>query len=226
LVSSRPGPGTAATKFKAMIADAVKNVEKGERAARTSSARIATEVTRLNAARTRLPDAGERPGRPAGHLSKRLRWRAMNVSMVGFDLAAADTQSRYWIIQEIGTNERATIFTPNDPNPVGRPKTGAAYIAQVRSQVGRRVPRGLAFGTAPGGKFQLPGAARGEQIYPIETLTNVPPWAIGRVPRIRIRREIQGKHMVKLGGEAGFRQYRQEVLAAAQQAFAGHPNRG
>jgi hypothetical protein len=226
LRSSRPGPGTAVAKLEAVINDAIKKVEKAELAARRSAARRATEVTRLHAGRTRPQDAGPRPGRPAGNLNKRLRWRPMNVSMVGFDLAAADTQSRYWIIQEIGTNQRATIFSANESNPVGRPKANATYIKSVPSQIGRRIPRGLAFGTAPGGKFQLPGAARHQQIYPIETLTDVPPWGIGRVPRIRIRREIEGKHMVKYGAIEGFRQYEQQVLAAAQQAFSGHPKTG
>lgn len=228
LKSRRSGKGTAVAKFQATINSAVKKFERDELAARKAAAATATTMTRKYAGRTRPQDAGDRPGRPAGNLSKTLRWRpAANASMVGFDLTAADAQSLYWVIQEIGTDERAVIFRANRPNPVGRPKKEAVYVKTVKSQVGRRISRGLAFGTAPGGKFQLPGAARGQQIYPKETLSGG--WAanpLNQSARIVIRNEIRGKQMVKRGGEEGFQQYEQMVLAAAQQAFSGHPKRG
>jgi hypothetical protein len=233
LKNRRSGVGSAIAKFEATINAAIEKFETDEKAARIAAAKTATQTTRKYAGRTRKQDAGDRPGRPAGHLNRTLRWRpAVNASMVGFDLGAADSQSEYWIIQEIGTNARAVIRRAGRSNPRGAPASGATYIKSVPSQIGRRLSRGLAFGTAPGGRFVLPGGAgQFQQIYAKDTLTGG--WVDFRKnspssqsARIVIRHEIKGKQMVKFGAEEGFRQYEQAVLTAAQQAFDGHPKPG
>ena len=93
----------------------------------------------------------------------------------------------------------------------------AGPAAANRSSTGRLIPASLAFGTAEGGNFTPAGAARGQQLYLRSRLKNAPAL---RHPLV-ITREIEGQHFVQKGGEAGFRQYRTSVLAAARQAFAG-----
>lgn len=197
-----------------------------ERSARTSAAQTATNATRQAATRTR-PQAPLRPGRMSRGLGRGLEWKAGSGedSYVRFDIDKADRSARYWIVQEIGTGQRATIrqaLPPDDyknRNPVGRPKKGANYVRTVKAQSGRRIHRGLAFGTGPAGRYTRPGAAKNQQIYIASDLQGTPM----KMPRIVIRREIKGKGMVKKGAKAGFRQYREAVLTAARRAFGGHP---
>jgi hypothetical protein len=122
----------------------------------------------------------------------------------------------FWIVQEIGTATSAKIKRAAAP-----PAPSPSHVRTVKAQHGRIIHRGLAFGTGPTGKWTQPGAAVGQNLHSIRNLEGVPPWGIGRVPRIVIQREIHGKRMVAQGGEAGFRQYYEEVLAAARQAFGG-----
>jgi hypothetical protein len=208
----------------ANIARGLRQFADDELAARSKAARKATITTRSIVSRTMRPRTIARRGRNFPILATNLRWNAGqdSSSAVEFDIADADTRMRFWIVQEIGTNERAIIKHGGSSNPGGRPKKGATYVRSVRTQRGRAIGHGgLAFGTGPVGKWTRPGAARGQQIQVARNLSGIPPWAIGRLPRIIIQREIVGKHMVALGAEAGFRQYETDVLTAARRAFGG-----
>jgi hypothetical protein len=127
----------------------------------------------------------------------------------------------HWIIQEIGTGKRATIQRHDTPNPVGRPRKGASHVRTVKSQRGRRISAGLVF--ASGGNYSAPGARTGENLHWASRVQGVPMRTRqnprGQNAAIRISKEIQGQHFVKKGGQAGFREYRGSVLAAARQAF-------
>lgn len=195
-----------------------------EKAAREKAARKATITTRSFISRPARPRTIARRGRNFPVLASNLRWVSGKDSeaAVEFDIADADTRMKFWIVQEIGSGQRATIKRGGSANPGGRPKKGNTYVRSVRAQRGRAIGHGgLAFGTGPVGKWTRPGAAKGQQIQIVKNLSGVPPWSIGRLPRIIIRREIEGRHMVARGAEAGFRQYETEVLAAARRAFGG-----
>jgi len=192
-----------------------------DKAAKQMAARAATASTRANF-RYRRDVIAPRPGRSStgGHMKQHLVWTVRN-DRVEFDVAQADSQVPHWIIHEIGTGQRATIRQAGVDNPVGRPKSGASYIRTVKSQRGRRISGGLVFAT--GGRWSPPGARRDEQLHWASRVLGVPHHNAanprGQAASIRIRREIAGQHFVKTGGEHGFREYQQSVLAAARQAF-------
>ena len=85
----------------------------------------------------------------------------------------------------------------------------------LRSQRGRRILSSLVFADAPGGAYTPPGARRSQQLFYRSQVTGAP----RRRRPIVIKREIQGQHFIQKGAQAGFRQYRQSVTAAARQAF-------
>jgi hypothetical protein len=191
-----------------------------ERTARQEAARAATNVTRANF-HYRREIITPRPGRSStgGQMTQYLRWTA-GTDRVTFDVAEADEHVPHWIIQEIGTGERATLRQAARSNPVGRPSAGATYIRSVKSQRGRRISGGLVFAT--GGRYSPPGVRRDEQLHWASQVLGVPHRSgkLGRqAASIRISREIEGQHFVQKGGAEGFREYRQSVLAAARQAF-------
>lgn len=154
-----------------------------------------------------------RPGRSStgGQMSRSLRWVSRQGAVV-FDVAKADTEARHWIIQEIGTGERATLKTAGQANPKGRPGKGATHVRTVRSQRGRYLRSGLVF--ASGGRYTPTGQGHGEQIHWASTVGA--PW---RAPRIRIEHEIKGQHMVQAAPRTAFPVYRTSVYGAARQAF-------
>lgn len=194
---------------------------KREQSSLLMAARTATTGTRANFAHRREPIA-PRPGRSStgGRMKQHLTWVARD-GQVQFDMATADRQAPHWLIQEIGTGQRATVKRHDTPNPLGRPKKGATYVRTVKSQKGRRISAGLVF--ANNGRYSPPGARRDEQLQWASRVTGVPQRTPGspqgQAAGIRIRREIRGQHFVKKGGEQGFREYRSSVLAAARQAF-------
>jgi hypothetical protein len=180
--------------------------------ARREAAAEATRVTK-GAFRHTRPVPPARAGRDStgGHLTDFLRWGVTNNAEGGvvFDVKGADSKAPHWIIQEVGTGRSAKIS-----DPVRSKGVATVSVRSIPSQKGRRI-RGLVFASGPGGTYSPPGARRGEQLYPINTIRGVPP---GRT--IRIRREIKGQHMVRKGGQAGFRLYRQQVATAARRTLA------
>lgn len=189
--------------------------------ARRSAAQVATTTSRQAIGRTR-PFAPPRRGRNHESIERVLRWglvgRGNTDAGVGLNFTELNKRSEHWIIQEIGTGQRATIKVADKPNPRGRPTAGATYVRTVKSQVGRRISSGLVFATGPAGNYSKPGSASGQQLYLRRQIKNVP-FASRRdrsQPGIIIGREIPGQHFVQAGGREGFRHYRQSVLAAAR----------
>lgn len=192
-----------------------------EDAARVTAAKVATDVTRASFKRKReiIPPRRKRSS-TGGRFQQHLEWTP-GAPGVRFNIAQADEKVPHWIIQELGTGKRATIKQANRPNPAGRPTMGAAYLRTVKAQKGRRISGGLVF--ASGGKYTPPGVRRDQQLHWASKTLGVPQHSAqtprGQAASIRIRNEIQGQHFVKKGGEAGFRDYQNTVLAAARQAF-------
>lgn len=198
-----------------------------EKRARLSAAVTATQTTQAAFTRRR-PSAPARRGRSGESLQRNLRWKATDEG-VRFDLQHADSKSPHWIIQEIGTGQSATLQQGGSSNPKGRAKKGANYIKTVKSQRGRAISPGLAWGTGPGGKFSAPGSAVGQQLFLRSSLKLAGGDPNARSPyspyrdTMRITKEIKGQHMVRQGSKTGFREYETSVYAAARKAFGGRP---
>lgn len=185
--------------------------------ARASAATKATAATRAAFTPLRPQNVPGRAGRAAkGRMINALEWKASSKG-VAFDIAGASASHPFWIIQEIGTGQRAAIKSAGVTNPKGRPSAGATYSRSVKSQRGRLIPGSLAFGTGPSGTFTRPGARGNQQLYLRAQLKGAPV----RPNALVISREIRGQHMVRIGGQTGFREYRKSVIAAARQAFGG-----
>lgn len=192
--------------------------DKAVRDARAQSAATATQVSRSNVRRIR-PLAPPRQGRYHG-LKEAIRWAPMGkLDNVGLALKELDAKFPPWLVQEIGTGERAIQRISGVANPQGRPAAGASYVKTVRSQRGRRISPAFVFATR-GGQYSPPGSATGQQLYLRSQVQGAPvrydPAARRSAPAIVIDREIRGQHFIQKGGEAGFREYRQSVLAAAR----------
>ena len=190
-----------------------------EIAARRTAATTATQVTRASFHHSRPQNVPNRPGRdnPLPMLQA-LRW-VPSGNGVAFDIAEANYQAPYWIIQEIGTGQSAGLLRDGVKFGRGRRAVGAPNTISVRSQVGRRISGRLAWGTGPAGTWVAPGGGTGQQLY-LRALLKGGAAARGGM---RIKREIKGQHMVQQGGNQGFRTYRTEVQAAARRAFGGRP---
>jgi hypothetical protein len=200
--------------MKARIRSFSAQVSGAERAAAT----MATRTSRSSFKRTR-PIAPPRPGRHGqGKMINSVVWAPRADGTVGLRQQELNKAAPHWIIQEIGTGERAVTRVANSPRPQGRPAKGASYVRTVPSQRGRRISSGLVFASR-NGVFTPPGAARGQQLYLRRQVQGVPATRTKSQASIVINREIKGQHFVKKGGESGFREYRESVLAAARQQF-------
>lgn len=189
-------------------------------AARTRSAATATQVSKQNVRRIRDLDVPT-GGRDRYHgLQDALRWRPVSGgSGVGLALNELNAKFPIWLVHEIGTGERAVQRVAGQPNPVGRPGRGSSYIKTVKSQRGRAISNFYVFASR-GGQYSPPGSARGQQLYARSMVKGAPvrydPQTQRSAANIRITREIRGQHFVQKGGQAGFREYRESVLAAAR----------
>jgi hypothetical protein len=211
------------------ITDRVKQLVKMEQVARRQAAQTATSATQAGFTYKRPANASRRRGRSfstGGQFPSFLEWKLTETG-VGFDAKGANRRVPYWIIQEIGTGESARVRHGGEKVRRGRPTREEASVSSPRipSQRGRVIPSSLAFGTSEGGTYTPPGAAAGQQLYLRKRLSGPNLSVINQHPsqqhQLVISREIQGQHMVRDGGQQGFRQYRTSVLAAARQAFAG-----
>lgn len=204
------------------------------RVAARASAAVAQAESLSRIQRTR-PDAPARKGRDEPSIAAVLKWRPVRVGGssigVGLNLAELNTSVKHWIIQEIGTGDRAVVRVAGRANPVGRPSADASYIRTVKAQTGRRISSALVWGTGPGGEFVRAGAGENQQLY-LRKMLKVPKGVGGAAyssrmpgrsqPGIIIRKEIEPRHFVQKGGIEGFRVYRTSVLAAARREF-GRP---
>lgn len=215
----------AADRLRREVSQAGADVATAEARARRVAAKVATRVTRETWHYKRpghmVPDRENRQS-TGGRFAEALQWRASgNIPEVAFDLTTANHRAQYWIIQELGTGESAVLKRAGSPNPHGRPRTGANYVVSIPKQTGRFISPNLGWADAEGGVLTAPGAGAGQQLYLISKLTG-PRGGKARRNRKRklyIGHEITGQHMVQAGGREGFRQYNDQVLAAARRAF-------
>lgn len=175
------------------------------------AAKVATDMSRNVFASSNMmkrPLAPPRQGRPTtdGTFRTLLVWDPdhANNSIV-FDTQRIRSRAPYYLIQEIGTGQSARIL-----NPPG--------TLTVPSQRGRLISANLLWATGPGASPAAPGrngAGALEQLYLVTDLNN----ATRRSRRMRIRREIKGKHYLRDGGIEGFRVLSEGLKADAQRIF-------
>lgn len=149
-----------------------------------------------------------------GKLASTVKWGRTVKGEVALNYQQLNRTAPHWIIQEIGTGKRANVIAPGRAAPAGRPTPGGQFVRTVKAQRGRRIPGSLVFATKGGVYSPPPGSGR-EQLYLRSMVKGAPVHA----STMTIRREIKGQHFVQKGGQAGFRQYKKDTLAAARRAF-------
>lgn len=211
-------------RLNATLPEKLKELERANQEALRKGRATAQRVSRSGFT-YRRPSAPPRPGRSSsqGKMTKFVDWNIKGDS-VALDVKKLDQRVPHWIIQEIGTGQRATITPHGVKLGQGQPTKAqkAQYVRTVKSQKGRKISASLAFGTSPSGQFVPPGSGAGQQLYRRRDLTGGSPF---RPRRITIRNEIVGQHFVRDGARAGYREYRQTLLAAARRTFAGQKSR-
>jgi hypothetical protein len=177
-------------------------------------AKFATDTSR-SVFQSRLsgrPLAPPRAGRPTtlGAFPTLLHWIADHRNnAVKFDVMAIKSQAPYYLIQEIGTGRSAAIL--NTAN-------GSVGSLTIPSQRGRLIRNiNLYWAGGPGGQPSPPGRGTGlEQLY---LATDLKMGKFSRTRRMRIRREIKGKHFLRDGGIEGFRVLSTGLQADARRIF-------
>lgn len=203
---------------KGDIALRVKKFQRQMRQIGKDAAAEATRVSRANVRYLRPFEGAQRRGRTStgGRLASFIHWSPV-AGGVGLDVDLLDQHAPHWVIQEIGTGQRALMRSAGDKKEPGRPKSSDARLVTVKSQRGRRISGALVFADGPGGRYSPPGSAVGQQLYLRSQVTGAP--SRRGSSGIIIKREIRGQHFIKKGSEAGFRQYREAVHAAARNSF-------
>lgn len=191
--------------------------------AQARAAEVATEAARKQVKHVR-PLTEPRPGRNFKPIESVIRWRPVKSlnGDPGLNQQELNTEAGHWLVQNIGTGRSAVVHVAGRPNPTGRPAKGATYIRSIPSQKGRRIRAGLVFATGPGGTFVPPdrGQFRNQQLQ-LRKNVEGGPWSRTRSQAgIVIGREIEPQRFVQAGTKAGFREYRESVLAAARSEFS------
>lgn len=211
---SAPFGKNAANPIKKRVATFEREVAR----AATAAAQIATTTSRANFKYLRNPAGAQRATREStgGRFANYLEWKVDSQGQIGLDLNALETRAPHWIILELGTGAKAEMRSGGDAEKGGKGASLAprARLRTVKSQRGRRIHPGLVFADGPGGTYSAPGSARGQQLFARSRIKDAP-----RAPGIVIKKEIKGQHFVKKGAQAGFREYRRSVLAAARTSF-------
>lgn len=156
------------------------------------------------------PHAPRREGRPTtgGNFAKIIRWdreRRADGTYVAFQLGELEARAPYWLIQEIGTGESATILDLG----VGR---------SVKSQRGRLISPTLTWADAQGNFDVARNGVRNQQLMSLRDVKNVP--LRPDFEQLRIKQEIEGKHYIREGGRHANAQYRASLLELARRMFA------
>lgn len=211
-------------------AEFIKRLDTLERATENAAKSAAAEAQRVSKDKAKAirPPAPPRPGRAQapGALARAINWKAVGTDVV-LDRQALDKQVPWWVVQEIGTGNTATAQSGEDtdgPNRVGqgRPAKKNTNVAggkhfKVKKQRGRLIPGTLAFGNA-GGQWQAPKRGRrSDQLFPMSSLKGGPS---GPGRPLVIRNEIPPKRFIQTGAREGFRDYRNDVVAAARATLA------
>lgn len=194
----------------------------GERRASAAAARRATAVSRqqFTSQLSGRPPAPPRRGRPTtrGKFAQHVVWEP-TATGVEFDINKMQTAAPYWLIQEVGTGQRAVMKRGGAKNPRGRPTKGAAHSVSIPSQIGRPLPlRYLGWADRPGGRYTPPSRRRDQQLQVLRRLKGERPMFASE-QHATIGREIRAKRFVAKGAEEGFRQYKEDVLAVARRTL-------
>ena len=205
------------------IAKGLKSAEGTARKTGATKANSGLEKVLDGRERIRPRNSVDRPGRTTEPIKGNLRWVAGapggTGAAVGLDAKGAQ-RVKHWRIIEIGTGESA-VQRRGRPGKVGRPRNDrpGEQTYKIPSQAGRVLPFGLGFGPSPAGKYYAPSSARRgrDSVHDIRELQPTD----GPLVRIRIRREIEGAHMVRDSAREGYREYRKELLAASRASLKG-----
>lgn len=154
------------------------------------------------------PFAPARPGRPTteGGFESLIRWEPTTGNGtigVRFDLGTLAARAPYWVIQEIGTGKGARVYGGH----------AAEYV--IPSQIGRSISSHLRWASSTlaaseaGSNIGINGAK--EQLFLIQPGSGF----IKPRRKMKISKEIKGKHFVQAGGREGFSSFCATVRAAA-----------
>lgn len=184
-------------------------------AARKAAAE-ADRVSKKKARAIRAPQP-PRPFRtsPPGALAKNVDWKidSNDKAFVELDVQRLNTNVPWWKVQEIGTGKNATMRKGGKPNPKGQVPKGADFKVQVKSQRGRVIPGSLVFISRSGNAVPFSDRSKKQALVQrtLAKKANLFP-----TNPVVIRNEIEGKHFIRDGAKEGFRDYKNDVLAAAR----------
>ena len=175
-----------------------------------AAAKLATATSRsvFTSKLSGRPLAPPRRGRATtgGTFDTLINWQPDHAkNSILLDVQQLRARAPYFLIQEIGTGQSAQILNP--PGSIS-----------VRSQRGRLIAINLYWASGMGTAPAAPGRGGAlEQLYLAADLNMGR--AGGRTRRMRIRREIKGKHYLRDGGIEGFRELSTGLQADAQRIF-------
>lgn len=186
------------------------------RAVQTATTRSRAQFRSSLSGRAHAP---ARPDRPTtdGHFAQLIRWgrqdgRAGSMraassagdTYVAFQLEELEGRAPYWLIQEIGTGETATILDRGERR-------------SVRAQRGRKIPRTMVWADAAGNYEAPRGDLGNQQLMSYKDVVGAP-LKMDLEPT-RIRKEIEGKHYIQAGGRQANEEYRATLLGLANRLF-------
>lgn len=202
------------------LRDNVRQFEKGHERALNRAVQTATTRSRAQF-RSRLSGRAHVPARPDrpttdGQFAQLIRWdrqagrpgamrgaASAGDTFVAFQLEELEGRAPYWLIQEIGTGETATILDRGENR-------------SVKAQRGRLISPNLVWADVAG-NYDVPRAPMGQQLRTLKDVKGLPMRM--DLEEIRIKREIEGKHYIRAGGMQANREYRTTLLGLAESLF-------
>lgn len=144
-----------------------------------------------------------------GAFARHIRWDvrkddAEGHSYVAFQKEELQGVAPYWLIQEIGTGNSATVLDTGERK-------------SVKSQIGRRIAPTLVWADVDQ-NYQVPSGTRTEQLMSYKDVKNVP-LMMDLEPQF-IKREIQPKGYIREGGFRANAEYQANLLDLARRTFA------
>lgn len=199
-------------KYDARLDSFIDRVHQAARKAAVEAER----VSKKRAKGVRAPQAA-RPFRTSGPgaLGKSIDWKiaANDKSFVELDINRLDSNVPWWRVQEVGTGKSAVMRRGGKPNPQGQVPKGADFKIQIKSQKGRIIPGSLVFVSRNGNAQKPSDRSRRQALVQRTQAKNA---AFIPTNPLVIRNEIEGKHFIRNGAREGFRDYKNDVLAAAR----------
>lgn len=185
------------------------------RAVQTATTRSRAQFRKMLSGRAHAP---ARPDRPTtdGHFAQLIRWdrqvgragamrgaASAGDTFVAFQLEELEGRAPYWLIQEIGTGETATILDRGETR-------------SVKAQRGRLISPNLVWADVAG-NYDVPRAPMGQQLRTLQDVKGLPMRM--DLEEIRIKKEIDGKHYIRAGGMQANAEYRASLLGLAERLF-------